>query len=250
MTTAATVTATATARPARPRRLTPARAPRAQQRGAPGLGALAVGLGLVTLGASTARADRREASLHAHAVAGLATAGDAAAAEDGSAPLGGLAVRASYATHNAFQYDAALTLLATGGAGFPSTTFTPPGRPPLTGAYTVATQLARLDGGVTLRPGVVWIPTVRLAAGVQARRSGGPVVESGGMSVSGEALTGRGSDLGVDVVGVATVGLDHRIDRRLIVGAAVGASYAVPLGGEAFRTLEVTLHVSRYWYPR
>ncbi|MBE7449760.1 MAG: hypothetical protein HS111_12930 [Kofleriaceae bacterium] len=204
----------------------------------------------MTLGASAAHADRREASLHAHAVAGLATAGDAAAAEDGSAPLGGLAVRASYATHNAFQYDAALTLLATGGAGFPSATFTPPGRPPLTGAYTVATQLARLDGGVTLRPGVVWIPTVRLAAGVQARRSGGPVVESGGMSVSGEALTGRGSDLGVDVVGVATVGLDHRVNRRLIVGAAVGASYAVPLGGEAFRTLEVTLHVSRYWYPR
>lgn len=241
-----TPTATVTARTARPSGATQAPAP-----WAPRLGAIALGgLGLVTLGASTARADRREASLHVHAVGGLASVGDADAAAPATAPLGGLAVRASYATHNAFQYDGALTLLATGGAGFPSATFTPPGRPPLTGTYTLATQLARLDGGVTLRPGVVWIPTVRLAAGVQARRRGGPVVESGGMEVSGEALTGRGSDLGVDVVGIATVGLDHRVSRRLIVGAAAGASYAAPLRGEAFRTLELTLHVSRYWYPR
>lgn len=197
-----------------------------------------------------AHADRREASLHAHLIGGLATSADAAASSSASTPLGGLAVRASYATTNAFQYDAALSLLATGGAGFPEATFAPPGRPPVTGAYTVAQQLARLDGGVTVRPGVVWIPTVRLAVGVQARRAGGPVVTSGGMEITGRDRTGRGADLGVDAVGVATVGLDHRVNRRLLVGVAAGASYAVPLGGEAFRTLELTVHVSRYWYPR
>ncbi len=205
---------------------------------------------VLVLGAGAAQADRREASLHAQVVGGLATSGDASATASASAPLGGLAVRASYATSNLYQYDVALSLLAAGAAAFPSTTFMPPGRPAVTGPYTVATQLTRFDGGVTLRPGVVWIPTLRFAAGVQARRASSPVVMSGGSQVTGEENTGRGGELGLDVVGVATVGLDHRLNRRLIVGVAGGASYAVPLGGEAFRTFEVTAHASYYWYPR
>ncbi len=213
-------------------------------------GAALVGGLSVTLVAGLAHADRREASLHAHMVGGVATSADEAVSSDATAPLGGLAVRASYATSNLYQYDVSLSLLGTGGASFSSATFMPAGRPPVTGPFTVGQQVTRLDGGITLRFGVAWIPTVRLASGVQGRRRGGPIVMGGGGEVSGEDATGRGAALVVDVVGTATVGLDHRINRRLIVGVAIGASMAVPLGGEAFRTLEATLHVSRYWYPR
>jgi hypothetical protein len=204
----------------------------------------------VLVGAGTAHADRRETSVHAHLVGGMATVGDQDASESASAPLGGLAVRASYATSNSYQYDVSLSLLATGGASFPSVTFMPPGHPAVTGPYSISSQVTRLDGGVTLRLGVAWIPTVRLAIGGQARRSGGPVVTNGSGEVSGEDQLGRGSDLGFDLVGTGTIGLDHRINRRLIVGAAAGASMAVPLGGDAFRTIEVTAHAAYYWYPR
>lgn len=210
----------------------------------------AIALGVLAMGLGPARADRREASLHAHMVGGLATTSDPATDSSGSAPLGGLAVRASYATSNSFQYDVSLSLLATGGASFSSGTFTPMGRPPVTGPFTVPSQVTRLDGGVTLRLGVAWIPTLRFAAGVQGRRRGAPIVTTGGVEVSGEDETGRGEELGLDLVGGATVGIDHRLNRRMIIGAAVGASLAVPLGGESFRTFEGTVHAAYYWYPR
>jgi hypothetical protein len=205
---------------------------------------------LLAVAAGSAHADRRETSLHAQTIGGLAMTGDAAVDDTGSAPLGGIGIRASYATSNLFQYDVSLSLLDTGGASFPTATFMTPGRPAVSGPYTISSQLTRLDGGVTFRLGVAWIPTVRLAVGGQARRRGGPVVMSGGAQVTGEDRLGRGSELGFDVVGTGTVGLDHRINRRLIVGAAAGASMAVPLGGESFRTLEVTLHAAYYWYRR
>lgn len=197
-----------------------------------------------------ASADRREASLHAHLVGGVAVTSDAAADESGSAPLSGLAVRASYATSNTYQYDLSLSVLATGGAAFPMATFSPPGRPTVTGPYTIASQVTRVDAGVTLRLGVVWIPTVRLALGGQGRRHGGPVVTAEGSEVTGEDRLGRSSEIGFDLIGTATVGLDHRVNRRLIVGAAAGACMAVPVGGEDFRTFEVTAHAAYYWYPR
>lgn len=197
-----------------------------------------------------AAADRREASVHAQLVGGVATLADAASSSRGHAPLGGVAVRASYATHNVFQYDASLALLATAGAELESGRFTRPGYPAFTAPYSIATQLARLDGGVTLRLGVEWIPTIRLAGGFQTRRSGPPQVDTGGGVVSAVADTGRDSDLSIDLVGSVAVGLDHRIDRRFIVGVAVGGSLAVPLGGEAFRTVEITGHAAYYFYPR
>lgn len=210
--------------------------------------AAALAAALVAAMPGLARADRREASLHAHLLGALASAGDEATSGTGSGPFGGVAVRASYATRNSYQYDVALSFLA-GTAHFDEGTFTPPDQPPRTGPFTVASQAVRLDGGVTLRLGVRWIPTLRLAAGLQARHRGVPVVTVGGIEITG-AMTGRSADLQLDAVGVADLGLDYRVGRRLIVGAAAGASYAVPLGGEPFRTLEVTAHAAYYYYPR
>lgn len=196
-----------------------------------------------------AHADRREASVHAHLLGGLLSADDSATADAGTGPAGGIAVRASFATRNSFQYDASLSFLA-GQASFDEGTFTPMDQPTFTGPFTIATQALRLDAGATLRLGVVWIPTIRLAAGLQARHLGAPTVEIGGVMTSDESRTGRTADYALDAVAVASLGLDHRINRRLIVGLAAGASYAVPLGGESFRTLELTAHAAYYWYPR
>jgi hypothetical protein len=211
---------------------------------------------LLALAADVAHADRREASLHAHLVGGAATTRyvadfDTASAESATAPMGGLAIRASYATHDSFQYDLAVAFLATGASTFGEATFHPTnGSDDLRGPFKMTSQVARLDGGVTLRLGVRFIPTLRLAGGVQARRTSAPTVTMNGVEYSGEGETGRGSVLGVDLVGSATVGLDYRVNKRVIVGAAGGASYAVPLGGAAFRTVELTFHAAAYWYPR
>ena len=107
--------------------------------------ALIVGVTLVAT-SNIASADRREASLHAHVVGGLAATGDAGTSESGSSPLGGLGLRASYATHDSFQYDVGLSFLATTGAQFGSATFMPTdGSRPITGPYTIPTQITRLD---------------------------------------------------------------------------------------------------------
>ena len=195
-----------------------------------------------------AAADRREASLHAHLVGAFLTARDEASPSLGSGPLGGVAVRASFATSNSYQYDLALSFLA-GRVSFDEGRFTPMDLPERTGPFTITTQAARLDGGVTLRLGVRWIPTVRVAAGLQARHRGAPAATVDGIAIDPSQI-GRDADFQLDAVGVADVGLDFRVNRRLIVGAAAGASYAVPLGGEAFRTVEVTVHAAYYWYPR
>lgn len=208
---------------------------------------------------STAHGDRREASLHGHVIAGIArttddAAGDAAGdhrSVAATAPLAGLALRASRAPDgtlgNHLQYDAALALLATGGAAFPDGHFTPIGRPPVDGPYTLTTQAVRLDVGATLRLGVAWIPTVRLAAGVQARRRGPPQV----MSITGEVIPG-GAEYTADLIASAALGLDHRPHRRIVVGAAIGGTAALgrSLGDHGFRTLELSVHASYYWYPQ
>jgi len=197
---------------------------------------------------SGAGADRREASVHAHVLGAFLSVGDTASRRAGTGPAAGIAARASFATRNSYQYDLAVSLLA-GRASFDEGTFGAPGQPSRTGPFTVATQAVRLDGGVTFRLGVRWIPTLRLAAGLQGRHRGAPVVTVGGVLLS-SAQTGRTADFQLDAVGVADLGLDYRVGRRLVIGAAAGASYAVPLGGESSRTLEVTAHAAYYWYPR
>ena len=102
--------------------------------------------------------------------------------------------------------------------------------------------------GVTLRLGVRWIPTVRLAAGAQVVRRGSPVVMVDGVTFTGEDTAP--ASLSVNLVGTATVGLDYRVGRRMIVGASVGTTVSVPGLGDAWREATLTLLVARYWYPR
>lgn len=195
-----------------------------------------------------AHADRREASVHTHAVGGAVTmADDASTAGDGSGALAGLAVRASYATRNDWQYDTQLTL-GYGRASFDAGQFLLGGGTPMTVPFTVSSQLVRLDAGVTLRLGVRWIPTVRLAVGAQAVRRGSPVATSGGFEFSGDDTAP--ASLSANLIGAATVGLDYRMNRRTIVGVAVGATASIPGVGDTWREATLTVHAARYWYPR
>lgn len=195
-----------------------------------------------------AYADRREASVHAHAIGGAVTMDDdASTSGSGTGALAGLAVRASYATRNAWQYDTQLTL-GYGRASFDAGQFLLGGGTPMTVPFTVSSQLARLDAGVTLRLGVRWIPTVRLAVGAQAVRRGSPVATAGGFEFTGDDTAPP--SLSANLIGSATVGLDYRMSRRLIVGAAVGATTAVPGVGDSWREATITVHAARYWYPR
>lgn len=201
----------------------------------------------VALGAAgRAHADADEASMHVHLVGGVAVAGDQAAADETqAAPLAGLGARASYATSDWFQYDAAVLVAGTTALSFDAGMFERPGLPPLVGSFERSQQLARLDAGVTLRGGVRFIPTLRLAVGGQVRRTGAADVTVGGIEQEGGAAS-----VGVDLVGVAAVGLDYRVNRRTILGVSVGGSVAVPIGGAAFQTAEVAVMVAHYFYPR
>lgn len=206
-----------------------------------------VGLAVGVAAPRAARADADEASIDVHLVGGLARAADADAANDeiASAPLAGLTGRVSYATRDWLQYEAALTFAGTAAASYGMGTFTPPGRPPATGPFSLSTQMTRLELGVSVRFGVRLIPTLRVFAGAQGRHRGAATVDLMGLST-----TGRDAELTFDLVGGAAVGLDYRVNRRTIVGVAVGGTQAVPLGGPALQTLEGYAFWSYYFYPR
>ncbi|MEZ4403925.1 MAG: hypothetical protein R3B06_28130 [Kofleriaceae bacterium] len=201
------------------------------------------------LAAGVAHADRREASVHVQPVGGRLSLGEANASAAGAGGFGGLAVRASYATANLFQYDAQVSVLA-GTAAFDQGRFVLSGSStPIDAPFTLATQAVRLDAGATVRLGVRWIPTVRVAAGVQAVRRASPAVEFAGVTYLG-ADTGQAPSVAYNLVATATVGLDYRVTRRWIIGAAIGAAVAAPGLGPRWDTLDLTAHLGRYWYPR
>src|SRR5262249_31093466 len=135
-----------------------------------------LGWTLVVASSSTARADQDEASAHVQLVGGLARLGDDASTNPpATAPLLGLEGRASYAFSDWYQLDTALTVAGSGSAHFDFGTFDPPGPPPkVMGAFRVTQQLVRLDVGATLRLGVRFIPTLRVAIGAEGRRVSSP----------------------------------------------------------------------------
>lgn len=239
--------------------------------------AMAIGLAAVAVTDpdAIACADRYEASLHAHAIGGAASAGDPAAARAAWTVLGGAGVRASYARSNRWQLDAQVSALAGGAAAFARGHFTFDGEP-VDAPFAVSTRLARLDLGATARFGVRIVPTVRLAAGVQARWRGAPVVHlPGGDRADAD---GRAAGVLIEPVAIASAGIDVRLDEHLVVGAAVGGSVVLGAGAfggsggggaggggaggggaggaggdasasGAWRTIEATAHVAYYWYP-
>jgi len=210
--------------------------------------AASVGLAtLLVVSARPAQADRYEASVHVQPSAGVALVDDPASEETVAVPLVGLGVRASYARSNRYQYDVQIVGATTSAASFERGEFSIGGDAVPASAFTVTTRLVRLDVGATFRFGVRLVPTVRLALGVQERFRGAPIIALA--DGAHEGADGRGADGVTDVYGFGAVGLDYRINRRLTAGASVGGSYAVPLGGPGWRTIEASAHLAWYWYP-
>lgn len=201
---------------------------------------------LLLSSSATARGDRAEASLHAHAVGGVAMVSDQATNETAVAPLVGVAARASYARSDWFQYDAQLTIASTSAASFDAGSFRFNDEAANDVPFQLTTRLVRFDLGATFRFGVKVIPTVRVAVGIDARFRGAPVVSLGG---SEQEADGRHGDIATDLVGTGAVGLDYRVGPRLIAGASIGGSLAVPFGGPDWRTVEASAHVAYYFYP-
>lgn len=189
-----------------------------------------------------ARADAEEASLLVHALSGAGLLRDPAAPGTRALPLAGTALRFTYATHDVFAYEIELAWARTADvAVFEDVMFEG-----FTGDLERVSHLGRLLGGVRLRLGARYVPTLHLAAGVMAQAAmpsrfvisdGAAVVEGPGFALDWAPVAGAG------------LGFDYRIDARWVAGASVSALSTLVPGNDGFHAIEGELHVSYFWYP-
>jgi len=199
---------------------------------------------VVALGsaAGVARADRYEASIHVQPTGGLAWVRDRDASEAATVPSAGLSVRATYGLRNWLAIEVELGGAALGTAQFTDVPITIGGGQPAVVDIERATRTGRATAAATLRLGVAWIPTVTVGLGGLARWQGDGIVVGEGTQVDG-----REAGLSADGIGFARVGLDHRINRRLVVGVSVGASHTIR--SPTIASVDGTLGLAYYWYP-
>lgn len=196
----------------------------------------------VSLATSAARADRYEASIAGELRAGLARVGEQGAPATASVPSLGVAGRLTHAWHNSLAWDVQLGAALTQPATFPDASVLVGGRPEM-GTVTRRTITADAQLGAELRFGARVIPTVRLGFGPQLRYR----TESD-LGALPDVLPAATS---LDVLVSVAVGLDLRVGRHLVIGAALQLDHAQPLGdAPAHDVIGVTLRVSDFFYPR
>ncbi|RMH36704.1 MAG: hypothetical protein D6689_21940 [Deltaproteobacteria bacterium] len=190
-----------------------------------------------------ARADAQEASIHVELLAGrIAVADPGVDRPAASAAAGGVGVRATLATHDAFAYELAVRILQGGDVRYGGVAIG--GRE---GELSRTPRAFRAAGGLTLRLGARTIPTVSVWAGGQLRTaSGGRIVEPSTGAVVGDI----GGATATDVVAGGSLGFDYRIDRHWIVGIAAGGGAAIWSSAGSYREITALAHVSYYGYPR
>lgn len=160
---------------------------------------------------ATVRADEYEAQWSARPFGGVA-----AVAEDGAGrqitPLGGVSVGVTYGISNRLDLGGEILALRTTKSTFTGTMVIDGGRPyhgPL--QRETASTLAMF--GPTWRLGVSWVPVLTLAAGGGARfRSAGT------FSDLGLTLDDKRATTTFDLAGLARVGIERRVQRRLTLG--------------------------------
>ena len=195
----------------------------------------------VLVAPSAASADRYEVSLHVQPIGGVAWFEDAGTSTRAQVSMAGLGLRATYGYRDWLALEAEARGAAFGVARWDDVMASVEGTP-TSGDVERTAQTARLTGAATLRLGVAWIPTVSLGLGVQVRRWGQGTLRD-------TPLVPDGREAGMDLapVALARVGLDRRLNRRVVVGAAVGGAYAY--SSEAQAEIEGLVFASYYFYP-
>jgi hypothetical protein len=202
---------------------------------------LAAGMACTAALPGTAHADAEEASLFVHALSGAGLLGDLAAPGTRTLPFAGTALRFTYATHDAFAYEAELAWSRTAGvAVYEDVMFAG-----FEGDLERVSYLGRLQAGVRLRLGARYIPTLHLAAGVMAHAA----MQSHFVLPGAVVVQGPGFALDWAPMASAGLGFDYRIDSHWVAGASVSALSTLVPGDDGFHSIEGELHVSYFWYP-
>jgi len=137
--------------------------------------------------------------------------------EDGAsaqrAMVGGLALGFAYGVSNGLDVGGELIALGTTAPRFMGTAVIDGGAP-YHGPLTRRTDAALLLLGPTWRFGVSWVPVLTIAAGGGARhRSDGTLADFG------ITLNDKRASFAFDFAATSRIGLEHRVNRRLVVGA-------------------------------
>ncbi|ACY15419.1 hypothetical protein [Haliangium ochraceum] len=184
--------------------------------------------------------DAREASVVVHASSGAATVDDPEAPDETrTTALTGLAVRFSYATHDAFAYEAELSVARTAPVLFDGAALDAS-----TGQMERASYLARVQAGCRLRLGAAYIPTLSLGVGAQAHAATqAHILLDGGLVMEGPDGALRWAP-----IASAGLGFEHRLGAQWVAGVSMTAVTA--LTGRTHRSIEGGVHVSYFWYPK
>lgn len=193
-------------------------------------------------GADVAHADRYEASIHLQPSVGIATVGEPGASQRATVPALGLAARGTYGLRHWLAVEGELGFAGLGAARFADVPITIDGGSPDTATLERTTRTGRVTVAATLRLGVAWIPTISAGVGGQVRLRTDATIEGTGI-----VPDGREGGSAFEPLAFARVGIDRRINRRLIVGISAGASRA--FSAPAIDSFDLSLSVARYWYP-
>lgn len=215
-------------------------------------GAPCVALLLVMVAAADANADRYELTLSLRPTAVLGQL------DDEVGPLGssvsattygaGATFSAGYGMRNWLDIGAEVFAVQFANAEYPDASVAIGGSP-RTGLVTRAMRSGQLRLGATFRFGVRWIPTLYLGVGLGGSMRGAATFAT---PVDGRPMRfepdGLDADTTVYLAPMMRVGLDHRLNRSLTIGVAVGASQWIGLGFPTARAVEVALAISHSWY--
>lgn len=189
-----------------------------------------------------ARADHHEAQWSVRPFAGMA-----ALQEDGAAAqravVGGASLGFAYGVSNGLDLGGELVALATTMPRFTDAAIIDGGAP-YRGPLTRRASSTLLLLGPTWRLGVSWVPVVTLAAGGGARyRSDGTFTDTG------ITLEEKRAAVVLDLAATARVGIEHRMTRRLVVGAYASALASWGPSAPLLPVASISLGISYVHYP-
>jgi hypothetical protein len=201
-------------------------------------------LAAVTLLARWAHADQYEAQWSVRPLAGLAEVRQDGAAQSQRARIAGAALGVSYGVSDRLDLGLELWTLAAATTTFADTTLTVDRGNIVTGAFTRRSGSSLLLLGPTWRLGVAWVPVLTLAAGAGVRYRG-----DGGFRQLEVFPAAADRSVALDLAAMARIGLEHRVHRRITLGAygAALASWGPSL--PRFAHASVSIGISYVYYP-